>query len=236
MERSRLTRVKSKKATQQAIIYIVISLAIMVAMIVWGVPMAARLSGMFIGSDNGTAGIEELKPTPPIFSDIPESTSSARVDLSGFAQPGVEVALIVNGREYKKILSDDSGTFTFPDVAVSEGDNSVYAYAVTSRGTESEQSRQYTITVDNAKPEITLTSPNDGQVYRGGNERLANFAGSVNEEGTKVYIGDRMAIVQADGTFTLTYQMQEGDQEVKVRALDRAGNEAEKIVKIRWEP
>lgn len=236
MERSRLTRVKSKKATRQAVIYIVISVLIVIAMITWGVPLAARLAGSLIRTDNGTSGIEELKPTPPVFSDIPESTNSAKVNISGFSQPGVEISLFVNGAEYKKILSDDAGVFKFGGVPVKDGDNTLYAFATTSRGTESEQSRQYTLTVDTTKPDVTLSSPTDGQVFHGERERIAEFAGTVSEEGAKVYVGDRMPIVQTDGSFRLAYQMTEGDQEVIIKVIDNAGNENEKTLKIRWEP
>lgn len=236
MESSRLRRVQTKNATKQATVYVVLSVVILIAMIIWGIPAAAKFSGMFFTADNGNTVIQELRPTPPVFSDIPEATFSSRVALSGFAQPGVEVSLIVNGQEYNKILSDDAGIFEFNEVDLNEGDNTVYAYASTARGTDSEQSKSYTVTVDNTKPEITINSPSEGKVFRGQSERLAQFSGTVNENNTKVYVGDRMAIVQADGTFNLTYQLQEGDQEIKVRAIDQAQNEAEQIIKLRWEP
>lgn len=236
MERSRLTRVKSKRATKQAVIYIIISVAIILGMITWGVPAAARLAGLLITEDTGIGGDSELRPTPPVFSDIPEATNSAEVAVSGFAQPGVEIALYVNGSEYKKILSDESGVFDFDNVAVTEGENTIYAFAITSRGQESEQSRSYSIAVDKKPPELTLTSPEDGHIYRGSTERIASFQGTVSEEGSRVTVGDRIAIVQTDGTFSLQYQMVEGDQEVSVKATDKAGNEQEVKVKIRWEP
>lgn len=236
MQRSRLTRVKSKRATKQAVLYIIISLGIIVGMITWGVPAAARLAGLLITQDTGIDSTSELRPTPPVFSDIPEATNSAEISVSGFAQPGVEIALHVNGSEYKKILSDDSGIFDFDKVPVTEGDNTVYAYSITPRGQESEQSRSYTITVDKKPPELTLSAPEDGHVYRGTTERIATFQGTVSEEGSHVTIGDRVAIVQTDGSFSLQYQMIEGDQEVSVKATDEAGNEQEQKIKIRWEP
>ncbi|KKU89012.1 MAG: hypothetical protein UY18_C0005G0007 [Microgenomates group bacterium GW2011_GWF2_47_9] len=236
MARSRLKRIKSKRAGTQAIVYIVLSGLILVAMVTWGIPAAARLAGLMITSDNGVGGVAELSPTPPILSDVPEATNSAHVDVSGFAQPGVEVALVVNGSEHKKILTDDAGVFHFDAIPVQEGENTVHAYAISSRGKESDLSKAYTILVDNEAPEIELDSPKDADVYRGESQRIANFVGKVTEEGTKVYIGDRVVIVQTDGTFSLPYQMIEGDQEVKVRVVDSAGNENEVIIKIRWEP
>lgn len=234
--RSRLTRVKNKRATRQAFLYLFLSVAIIFAMIAWGVPAAARLAGMMITKDTGIGGVTELSPTPPIFSDIPEATNSAMVTVSGFAQPGVEVELYLNGAEYKKILSDDAGVFEFKKVSISEGENSIYAYAVSSRGQRSEQSRNYSILLDNTAPTITLSSPGEGEVFRGSTQRIATFQGFVSEESSSVFIGERMAIVQTDGSFNLPYQMIEGDQEIVIKAIDGAGNEKESTVKIRWEP
>lgn len=229
-------RVKNKRATRQAFLYLFLSVAIIFAMIAWGVPAAARLAGMMITKDTGVGGVTELSPTPPIFSDIPEATNSGMITVSGFAQPGVEVELFVNGTEYKKILSDDAGVFEFQKVNISDGDNSIYAYAVSSRGQRSEKSKAYTIVLDKTAPAITLSSPAEGEVFRGSTQRIATFQGIISEESSRVFIGERMAIVQTDGSFSLPYQMIEGDQEIIIKAIDEAGNENELTVKIRWEP
>lgn len=236
MARSRMTRIKSRRATIQALIYIFISVLIIIGMIAWGVPAVARLAGLLITEDTGIGGINELKPTPPIFSDIPEATNSNLVDLSGFAQPGVEVTLYVNGAEYKNILSDDAGVFEFKKVPLVEGDNNVYAFATTNRGTDSEQSKAYTIKVDKEGPEMTLSSPQDGEVYRGETQRIVEFQGIVAEDGSRVTIGDRVAIVQTDGSFKLQYQLAEGDQTIEIKAVDHAENETVKSVTLRFEP
>lgn len=231
-----MNRIRGRKDTATGVVYLFVAVIIIVVMITWGVPWMARIAGLLITDDNGTGGVEELSPTPPIFSDIPEATNSATVEVSGFAQPGIDVVLYVNGAEYKKDLTDDAGVFDFSDVTLQPGDNTIYAYAVTPKNSESEQSKQYNISYDNEKPQVELSSPSEGQVFRGQTQRIANFQGKVNEEGTRVIIGERIAIVQSDGTFTLPYQLVDGDQEITVRATDRAGNVGEMIVKLRWEP
>ena len=81
-----------------------------------------------------------------------------------------------------------------------------------------------------------IESPKDGEIFRGQTQRIANFSGTVSEEGSKIYIGERMAIVQADGKFSVAYQLVEGDQEIQIRAIDKAGNENVSLIKLRWEP
>lgn len=236
MSQSRLERVRSRKAGKQGIIYLVLALLIIVATVLWGLPAIARLTGLIMNDDSNPILEEELRPTPPIFSDIPEATYSGQVKIAGYAQPGLEVILYINGAEYERKLVSESGTFGFDKVKLSEGDNTAYAYTTTSHDLQSEQSRSYTIVVDTTKPTVSLDTPKEGEVFRGQSQRITTFAGKVSELGSKVYIGERMVIVQSDGTFTLPYQLIEGDQEVQIKAVDKAGNEGLSSIKVRWEP
>lgn len=233
---SRLERIRSKRAGKQGVWFLVIALALVLVTIFWGLPALARLAGNMIATDSTPNQKYELKPTPPIISDIPEATHSATVAINGYAQPGIDVVMYLNGAEIGRKLTSESGTFTFQNVPINSGDNSVYAYTSTAQGMMSEKSKEYTITLDNEKPTVTLDSPKDGDVFRGSSQRIATFTGGVNEEGAKVYIGERMAILSSDGTFNLPYQLVEGDQEVAVKAVDLAGNEAVTTIKLRWEP
>lgn len=211
------------------------AVAIVVGMVGWGVPLMARLAGMLITQDSGVGGVEELAPAAPVFSDVPEATNSGRVSIGGFAQPGVEVTLLIDGLEKGLVLTDEAGVFEFEQIEIGEGESKVEAYSVSSRGSKSELSRGYLIRVDRTPPELVLSAPENGQVYRGQGERIAVFQGMVDEEGVKVYVGERMAIVSTDDTFQLSYQLIEGEQEVEVRAVDKAGNETKKTISLTWE-
>lgn len=236
MARSRLERVRSRKAGKQGIIYLLLAIVLIVATIFWGLPAIARLTGLMIKTDGNQEFSDELRPTPPIFSDIPEATYSAQVRIAGYAQPGLDVILFINGSESDRKLVSESGTFAFEKVNLSEGDNVAYAYTATVKDFRSEQSKNYTIVVDATKPVVTIDTPKDGEVFRGQSQRITTFTGSVSEPGSKVYIGDRMAIVSPDNKFSVTYQLVEGDQDMLIKAIDKAGNENLSSIKLRWEP
>lgn len=236
MNRSRLERVRSRKAGKQGVIYLIVAVLLVIATIGWGLPAVARLTGLLIKTDNSPLIEAELRPTPPIFSDIPEATYSAMVRIAGFAQPGLDVILFINGAENDQKLVSESGTFTFDKVTLAEGENAVYAYTATARELRSEQSKTYTIVVDVTKPSVVIETPKDGEVMRGQSQRIANFSGSVSELGSKVFIGERMVIVASDGKFSLPYQLVEGDQEIQIKVMDKAGNEGLSSIKLRWEP
>ncbi|PIR99154.1 hypothetical protein COT87_00975 [Candidatus Collierbacteria bacterium CG10_big_fil_rev_8_21_14_0_10_44_9] len=236
MVKSRLERVRKRNAGNQGLLYLTIAGTLIIVTLIWGLPTIARLTGFLIENNNTPFAETELRPTPPIFSDIPEATYSAVVKIAGYAQPGLDVILYINGAEYDRKLVAESGTFAFETVKLSEGDNNAYAYTATIHDLRSEQSKNYVIVLDTTKPIVIIETPKEGEVFRGQGQRITNFAGSVNELGSKVFIGERMVILQADGKFTLPYQLVEGDQEIPIRAIDKAGNEEIRTVKLRWEP
>lgn len=236
MNNSRLERVRNRKAGKQGLIYLVIAVLLIIATIAWGLPLIARITELLVKNDNVPLIVAEQRPTPPIFSDIPEATFSAQVKIAGFAQPGLDVILYINGAEFDHKLVAESGTFTFDSVKLSEGENTAYAYTATPHDLRSEQSKNYVIVLDTTAPAVTIDSPRDKEVFRGQSQRIVNIVGSVNELGSKVFIGERMPIVQADGKFSLAYQLIEGDQDIQIKVIDKAGNTGESAIKFRWEP
>ncbi len=233
---SRLERIKTRRAGKQGAIYLVIAAILVVVMIFWGVPAIARMAGLLVSTENTETVEYELKPTPPIISDIPEATYSGEVNITGFSQPGIDVVLYLNGAELARKLTSESGTFTFSKVPITEGVNSVYAYSSTSRGLMSEKSKEYTVILDDIKPTVTIDSPKDGEIFRGQSQRIATFNGGTNEAGSKVMIGERLVILNSDNKFSIPYQLVEGDQEIAIKVVNKAGNESETKIKLRWEP
>ncbi len=236
MSSSRLERVRNRKAGKQGMMYLIVAVVLIVGTIGWGLPAVARLSGYLIKTDGNPIEVSEDRPTPPIFSDVPEATYSAKVKIAGFAQPGLDVVLYMNDLEYGRKLVGESGTFEFDSVELNDGENLAYAYTATLHDLRSERSKSYMVTLDVKKPTVTIDSPRSGDVFRGQTERIANFSGSVDELGSKLYIGERMVIIQSDGKFTLPYQLVEGDQEITIKAIDKAGNEGISTINLRWEP
>ena len=127
MNNSRLDRVRSRKAGKQGIMYLFLAGVLILITLFWGLPALARLTGLLIKTDKNPVVNNEQRPTPPIFSDIPEATYSAQVKIAGFAQPGLDVILFLNGAEYDRKLVSESGTYSFDKVALGEGENTAYA-------------------------------------------------------------------------------------------------------------
>jgi hypothetical protein len=144
--------------------------------------------------------------------------------------------LVINGAEYGRKLVSESGTFVFDEVNLSEGDNDAYAYTATLHDLQSEKSKNYVIVLDTTKPTVNIEGPKDGEVFRGQSQRITNFVGSVTEPGSKLYIGERLIILTTEGKFSTPYQLVEGDQDIQIKIIDKAGNENLSSIKLRWEP
>lgn len=232
---SRLQRVKKKREAKQAGFYFLLAAVVIIALFIWGLPAFARITGLFFSDDEPFIFQDDgLRPTPPIILAPPEATPSGRLTIEGYAKSGVEIVLYLNNSEEDSGVADASGTFVFKNVALSSGDNLIYAVAK-SGDKESEKSKVYTVTVDNKNPTITITSPIDGESYVGSNQRTATIKGEVDDDVVSLRIGDRVAILSPDGTFSASYQLEEGEQVIELTATDRAGNRGSTSITLSWE-
>lgn len=191
-------------------------------------------SAFFLISKHRNDPINEdnIPPSTPLFSSVPEATNSKTITLSGIAEPGSTVKLYLNGPEKATTTTNNEGLFTFADIDITEGTNTLFAKATDQDGNESKKSKVYTIEFDNEKPEITITSPSHNDEIENSNRRIL-IEGEVSEEAT-VTINGKYAIVKPNNTFELLLGVDEGDVGITVKAIDEAGNESEKSITVKY--
>ena len=169
----------------------------------------------------------------PIFSNIPKATNKEVMTLNGIAKPGSEIKLFVNGPETSSTTTDSEGLFTFIDIGLVEGANTIFAKAIDTDNTESPASEIITIELDKKAPDIQMESPKDGDIVKNLDKRIF-VKGKVNEKST-IKVNDKLAILKNDLTFEVILGVEEGDLEIKVEATDEAGNKKEEKLKIKYE-
>lgn len=174
-----------------------------------------------------------IPPTAPIFSQVPEATNQKNISLNGITEPGATVRIYVNGPEKERTTADNDGSFTFVDLKLGEGNNVIFAKAIDENGNESDKSKVFTIAFDDEKPEIEITTPQDGDEIKNLNRRVL-VRGTLSEK-ADVTINARQAVVKPDNTFELLLGVDEGDVQIKVTATDKAGNKAETVISIKYE-
>jgi hypothetical protein len=214
--------------------YILLSIIFVGVMIKWGIPfMIDTISGpQKSPSIMGEKDI--IPPQQPIFSALPEATNSADLSIEGFTEPDAFVELMVNEVASGTIRANESGLFKF-NVSLKQGDNNIQVSAEDLSGNKS-QSVVARVMYDNSALELTVDSPKDGSEYFGRANQTVNVTGKVNKEGCEVLVNNSFALVDKSGSFAYRLMLSDGENTVKVIAIDKAGNRDELELKLKFNP
>lgn len=227
---SRLAKKQQEKLAKQTAFLVGLAFLILAIFIFALIPILIRVTGIFV--DTGLPGAEQdtVPPRPPSISAPPDATFSATVALRGFSEANSTVVVVVNGEELAEVTAEDDGTFE-AEVSLQDEENEVWLYAVDQAENESELSSSYQIRYDTIPPTLELETVEDGQqVEQRKNQSLA-VRGST-EPNAKVYLNDRLVFARSDGSFSTSFQLAEGDNELRFRVVDEAGNETEQTIQV----
>ncbi len=221
----RLTRSEEKKLRQklQKTLITLISLTVVLFLLVFFfAPKLGVFFGFFSKHRNDVDSETAIKPSAPIFSNIPAATKEETLTVNGYAQPGLTVVLYVNGPEIDKTIVGADGLFTFSNIKLIQSSNTISAKVFDQTTTGSDSSHIYTILVDKEEPKITIESPKKDETVRNLDKRVV-VKGKVNEKAS-LKINDKFAILRPDLTFEFLLGATEGAMEIKIEATDEAGN------------
>lgn len=230
------TGVTTEKELKKKLVRNILGLLFIGASVITGLMFLGPQIGTFIGWATGNTKeivrTDNVPPSKPIFVNPPTAVKDEKVKLDGFAEAGSQVKLFVNGPEKMSTTADNNGEFTFTDVELIKGGNTIFAKAYDSSNNESEKSNTLKISVDEEKPEIKINSPKGGDTIENLDKRIT-IKGEVNEKAT-LTINDRFAVVRPDLTFEFVLGVEEGNVEIKVKAIDEAGNENEEKITVTY--
>lgn len=233
--KSRLARTQSRSFIKQSIFFIILAFALLLIVVRYGVPLLINLA-VFVSDVQGGGQKKEKQVAailvPPVLDVLPEATFSAQLDITGFAQEGLLVAVFVNGNPEDDVTVDSKGEFEVVDVTLRSGKNRLWATARDSEGNESEKSAEVVVIVDQSDPVITINSPEDGKTV---SEKSIEVSGLVDEEAT-ITINGQFVLQGADNSFAKSISLSEGENTLVIVAEDAAGNRVEKTIKITYSP
>src|SRR5262245_53033020 len=112
---SRLKSNEEKKNIRSAAVYIVLTIAVIVALLTFGIPAMGRVAGFF--HDLRTSGepvdiSDTTPPAPPIIDTLPEVTKSTEIEITGRTEAGATVKLHVNDDD-QEVLANSEGAFSY---------------------------------------------------------------------------------------------------------------------------
>jgi len=154
-------------------------------------------------------------------------TNQSTVVVKGEAAPTTTVHIFNNGEEVKSAEVHNDGTFSV-EIALSDGENVLTAKSSTERGM-TEESAPIKVVLDQNKPTLAITNPKDGDKT---NRETVTVEGTVEDANLDwVKVNGVNAKVE-NGKYSARIMLNEGINEIKVVAKDKAGNRKAETISI----
>ncbi|MGG0656512.1 S8 family serine peptidase [Rummeliibacillus pycnus] len=162
--------------------------------------------------------------TSPVAGNV---TSEGSIQVEGKASPTTEITLKQNGKEAGKTVVGADGKFSIPAKLV-EGANTFSAVSKLN-GKVTGESESVKVILDTTNPTLTIDSPQDGAKT---NRETTTVEGTIADENLDwVKVNGKDAKV-TNGKYSLRILLDEGVNEIKVVAQDKAKNKVTKKVTV----
>lgn len=236
MRNSRLKENTQKKTVRNIMLAICVIILLVSFILIYGIKLLINFSMFMSGAskDQNTANISSSITyiPPPILNPTTNATNSAKIKISGSStKQHLTIDLYVNGQQVDETGLKTDNTFSFENVSLAQGSNSISAKAVTTDNQASGNSNTIQINYITNSPVLNINSPQDGQTFNM-NQSPVLISG-------KTYLGDTVkvntfsAIVDGQGNFSYQYSLQQGDNDLKISSTDQAGNNTQKEIHIK---
>ncbi len=222
-------RAEEISAYRKFAVTLIVILAFAAFLYFWGVQIVATLGSVWtkLAPETPSTEIQQKESFvgAPRLDTMPSAINNLSLfSISGFANSGVDIIILINDEEAKKILADSSGRFEAKDLKLQEGENKISAQAVSAKGQKSQPAKVTTVIFDKTPPELVIIEPIDGAEFKGSEQAWSTVSG-VTEPKCLVTINEHQAIIDLEGSFRFQLRLSEGENPLKITAKDEAGNE-----------
>ena len=238
MRRSRLGKNLERK-NQKTIIFSILGIIIVLFILIkFGIGALVNFSLFLSGSgsqqntQNNQNQINFI--SPPTLNPLVLATNSAQIVISGKSNKNYSIILYINNKNVDQVQVNEDGTFIFNETLTS-GDNQITTKAE-NNGKQSDTSNGFDVVYKNSPPTLDVSTPSDGQKFDKntiGNGNTIPVAGKT-DAGVSITVNGFWAVVDDNNNFSYTLPLQNGDNEIKIIAMDQAGNKTEKDLKVNY--
>ena len=232
MANSRLKTNIKRQAIHNVILVACGFIILIVALAFFGPNLLTSFS-LFVENSQGNSDTNSTANTqtdsyiaPPTLNPLSDATNKPQVDVSGFAQKNQKIILYVNNQEMNQTDVEDNNQFHFASVQLQSGQNIIEVKAQNGNK-QSDFSNTDTISYLKNPPKLTVTSPQDGQGFSMNSSPSVSIVGTT-DTGANVTVNGSWAIIDDQGKFNFLYTLKGGDNDIKVVATDKAGNQTTK--------
>lgn len=237
MTRSRISQKIQRKSKAQLYFSILGIIVVLFLLIKFGIPLLINFSLFIEGSSsttnqsqNNQKNSSSIVLAPTLYQTF-SATNSAEISVSGIAAPKENIQLFVNDALSQTVQTKDDGSFSFSKVILISGQNSLKARA-DKDNKQSEFSNIINVSYSNSKPNLTISSPSDGQSFSGGNSQIT--VNGATDPDDRVTVNGFWAIVDNKGNYSYTLKLQNGGNQIKVVSTDSSGNTTEKDINVNY--
>lgn len=231
---SRLVLTQYKKNIRKIFLFGLLTITLIIAFIFFGIPALGKIA-LFIADFNNkpTEVSDNTPPAPPQLDLLPKSTNKTNIEISGSTESGVSVILLFNSQK-KGIRANSAGKFSYK-YELTQGKNSLSAYAIDSSGNESQKTQEFEIFYDNTPPELTINKPENGKEFYGSKQKQVSIKG-ITETNIDLTVNDKPVSINENGEFVYTTILSEGENNFMFTAIDSAGNSTQKSIGLKFSP
>ncbi len=233
--KTRLDRIAEQKSSKKLLYSIAAGIAVLFFLAIWGVPALISMSVFISGiGQRNEPQVKQADTTPlfaPTLEPLYEATNSSPIAIRGYTEPEIKVELYLNDELVDKISASESGSFKFEEVNLQEGQNRIWVKSIKD-GRNSEKSEIINMLYKKTPPKIEVKTPEDGSTVSG--EKKSVMISGITDLDNNVSINDHIVIVNADGSFSYEYPLADGDNTLKIKATDKAGNFTEMERKVKY--
>jgi bacillopeptidase F len=233
MRRSRLSK-NAEKKTRKTLFLSVVGIIIVVFLLAkFGIGLLVNFSLFLAGpKDNqllqGNSQINFV--APPTLNPLPNATNSAKIIISGRSTKEIDIELFINDDLIDETKTDKDGGFVFTP-NLKEGNNQIKTRAIY-KDKKSDFSVTFEVILKNSQPTLEVTSPSDGQTFKK-DQNNVTIQGKT-DLGVTITVNVFWAVIDDSNNFSYNLPLQNGDNEIKIVAIDQAGNRSEKSLKVNY--
>ncbi len=160
--------------------------------------------------------------------NFPTATNSGEFIITGSVINFDILEIYLNDKKLKTINIGKSSSFSETISDLKLGNNNFYLKGKTNDNKYQQKTRVYSIFYKNEKPKLEIIEPNDGFIT---NNYEVTIKGKTDKE-VFVKINNSPIVVDSQGNFQSIIKLNEGENQITIKATDIAGNFEEKIIKV----
>jgi len=224
---------QQKNILVQTLGIVVLAIVLMLLFIFLLLPGALRFSAS-LKSMSVFQQEDTIPPRTPSYSVPISATKESSLEISGYGESASKVIAVVNGTEYTTVDISEGGDFSL-SIELSDGENKIALYSKDAAENESSLGKEYNVIKDSTIPEVEWNSPEDNKIVTNLRDKQIKVEGTLNET-AKVYLNDTIVFVDDEGNFEDQFNLNDGENTLILKAVDRAGNEVEMTRKVTFKP